>query len=322
MKKILGVGNALVDIMVKIDDDHILNELDLPKGSMQLVDKARSNKVLERVKAYEKSQSAGGSTANTIHGLGMLGAKAGFIGVVGEDEIGGSFIRDMINAGVDLHMVHSKNETGRVVALVTPDYERTFATHLGASAEFSMDFISNFSYEDYDYILIEGFLVQDHNLVRMIAEKAKAAGLTTAIDLCSYNVVEANRDFLNEIITMYIDIVFANEEEAKALTGLEPFRALDEIASKVKIAVVKIGSKGSMIKSGEAKWDIGVIRVQPIDTTGAGDLYASGFLYGLSTGKSLETCGEYGAMLSGNVIEFIGSKMSKERWNRIRAVCL
>ena len=131
--------------------------------------------------------------------------------------------------------------------------------------------------------------------------------------------MEANRDFLNEIITKYIDIVFANEEEAKALTGLEPRKALDEIASKVKIAVVKIGSKGSMIKSGEATWDIGVIDVQPIDTTGAGDLYASGFLYGLSTGKSLETCGNYGAMLSGNVIEFIGSKMDRERWNRIRA---
>jgi len=319
MKKILGIGNALVDIMVKVDNDQILNELDLPKGSMQLVDKESSDKVLDRVKLYEKSRSAGGSTANTIHGLGMLGAKSGFIGVVGEDEIGGSFIRDMINAGVDLHMVHSKNETGRVVALVTPDFERTFATHLGASAEFSMDFISNFRYEDYDYILIEGFLVQDHNLIRMVAEKAKSAGLTTAIDLCSYNVVEANREFLNEIITKYIDIVFANEEEAKALTGLEPRKALDEIASRVKIAIVKTGSKGSMIKSGEAKWDIGVIDVQPIDTTGAGDLYASGFLYGLSAGKSLETCGKYGATLSGNVIEFIGSKMNKERWNRIRA---
>ena len=319
MKKILGVGNALVDIMVKIDNDHILNELDLPKGSMQLVDKARSNRVLERVNAYEKSQSAGGSTANTIHGLGMLGSKSGFIGVVGEDEIGGHFVRDMVNAGVDLHMVHSKNETGRVVALVTPDFERTFATHLGASAEFSVEFVNSFRYADYDYILIEGFLVQDHNLVRTVAEKAKSAGLTTAIDLCSYNVVEANRDFLNEIITKYIDIVFANEEEAKALTGLEPRKALDEIASKVKIAVVKIGSKGSMIKSGEATWDIGVIDVQPIDTTGAGDRYASGFLYGLSTGNSLETCGNYGAMLSGNVIEFIGSKMDRERWNRIRA---
>jgi sugar/nucleoside kinase (ribokinase family) len=319
MKKILGVGNALVDIMVKIDNDHILNELDLPKGSMQLVDKARSNQVLERVKAYEKSQSAGGSTANTIHGLGMLGAKSGFIGVVGEDEIGGHFVRDMVNAGVDLHMVHSKNETGRVVALVTPDFERTFATHLGASAEFSMEFVNSFRYTDYDYILIEGFLVQDHKLVRTIAAKAKAAGLTTAIDLCSYNVVEANRDFLNEIITKYIDIVFANEEEAKALTGMEPRKAIDEIASKVKIAVVKLGSKGSMIRSGEATWDIGVIDIKPIDSTGAGDLYASGFLYGLSTGKSLETCGEYGALLSGNVIEFIGSKMSKDRWNIIRA---
>ncbi|MCX6280476.1 MAG: adenosine kinase [Bacteroidetes bacterium] len=319
MKKILGIGNALVDIMVKIDNDHILNELELPKGSMQLVDKTRSNQVLERVKAFDKSNSAGGSTANTIHGLGMLGAKSGFIGVVGEDEFGGAFVRDMVNAGVDLHMIHSKNETGRVVALVTPDFERTFATHLGASAEFSMDFVNSFRYSDYNYVLIEGFLVQDHQLVRTVAEKAKAAGLITAIDLCSYNVVEANRDFLNEIITKYIDIVFANEEEAKALTGLEPRKALDEIASKVKIAVVKIGSKGSMIKSGEASWDIGVIKVQPVDTTGAGDLYASGFLYGLSQGKSLETCGECGAKLSGNVIEFIGSKMSRERWNMIKA---
>ena len=319
MKRILGIGNALVDIMVKIDNDHILSELDLPKGSMQLVDKERSNQVLDRVMAFEKSNSAGGSTANTIHGLGMLGAKSGFIGVVGEDEFGGAFIRDMVNAGVDLHMVHTKNETGRVVALVTPDFERTFATHLGASAEFSMEFVNNFRYSDYNYVLIEGFLVQDHQLVRTVAEKARAAGLMTAIDLCSYNVVEANRDFLNEIITKYIDIVFANEEEAKALTGLEPRKALDEIASKVKIAVVKIGSKGSMIKSGEASWDIGVIDVQPVDTTGAGDLYASGFLYGLSQGMSLETCGNYGAMLSGNVIEFIGSKMDRERWNRIRA---
>ena len=319
MNKILGIGNALVDIMVKTDNDIILSELELPKGSMQLVDKNRSNQVLDRVKSYEKSWSAGGSTANTIHGLGMLGAKAGFIGVVGEDEIGGSFVRDMVNAGVDLHMVHSNNETGRVVAIVTPDFERTFATHLGASAEFNLDFVSNFRYADYKYLLIEGFLVQDHNLVRIAAEKAKEAGLITAIDLCSYNVVEANREFLNEIITKYIDIVFANEEEAKALTGLEPRQALDAISSAVKIAVVKIGSKGSMIKSGEASWDIGVIEVQPVDTTGAGDLYASGFLYGSSNGKSLKTCGEYGALLSGNVIEFIGSKMSRERWDKIKA---
>jgi sugar/nucleoside kinase (ribokinase family) len=319
MKKILGIGNALVDVMVRIDSDEILNELQLPKGSMQLVDRDRSEQVLERLKSFEKSWSAGGSTANTIHGIGMLGAKCGYIGVVGEDEIGGSFVRDMLNAGVDLHMVHSKNETGRVVALVTPDYERTFATYLGASAEFPVEYVRDFRYSDYHYMHIEGFLVQDHNLVRTVAEKSKEAGLVTAIDLSSYNVVEANRDFLNDIITKYIDIVFANEEEAKALTGMEPRQALGEIASRVKIAVVKVGSKGSMIKSGEASWDIGVIDVKPVDTTGAGDLYASGFLYGLSNGRPLDTCGNYGAMLSGNVIEFIGSKMSTDRWSMIMA---
>jgi sugar/nucleoside kinase (ribokinase family) len=319
MKKILGIGNALVDIMIPIDNDQVLSELELPKGSMQLVDKIRSSRILKRLEVYAQSQSAGGSTANTMHGLGMLGAAAGFIGVVGEDEIGGSFVRDMINAGVDLHMIHSNNETGRVIALVSPDFERTFATHLGASAEFPADFIGNFNFDPYRYLHIEGFLVQDHDLVRNAVVKGKAAGLTTSIDLASYNVVEANRDFLDEIIGKYIDIVFANEEEAKALTGLEPRKALDEIASKVKIAVVKTGSKGSLVKSEDEVWEIGVIPVKPVDTTGAGDLYASGFLYGLSEGKPLETCGNYGAVLSGNVIEFMGSKMNRERWTRIRA---
>jgi sugar/nucleoside kinase (ribokinase family) len=318
MKKILGIGNALVDIMIPIDNDQILSELELPKGSMQLVDKVRSNRILKRLEGYTQSQSAGGSTANTIHGLGMLGANAGFIGVVGEDEFGGSFVRDMVNAGVDLHMIHSMNETGRVVALISPDFERTFATHLGASAEFSEEFIANFKFDAYQYLHIEGFLVQDHNLVRNAAVRGKAAGLTTSIDLASYNVVEANREFLDEIIGRYIDIVFANEEEAKALTGLEPRQALDEIASKVKIAVVKTGNKGSLIRSGKEVWEIDIIPVSPVDTTGAGDLYASGFLYGLSCDKSLKTCGEYGTLLAGNVIEGIGSKMNKEKWDHIR----
>ncbi|MEI7726899.1 MAG: PfkB family carbohydrate kinase, partial [Bacteroidota bacterium] len=123
MKKILGMGNALVDIMIPIESDNILELLALPKGSMQLVDIERSNTVLSALKDYKKSHSAGGSAANTIHGLAMLGAKTGYIGVVGEDELGGYFVRDLIQAGVDPHMVHSRQETGRAVALVTPDSE-------------------------------------------------------------------------------------------------------------------------------------------------------------------------------------------------------
>ena len=137
--------------------------------------------------------------------------------------------------------------------------------------------------------------------------------------MASYNVVEANKDFLLSIITNWVDIVFANEDEAKALTGLDPEDALTGLSKLVNIAVVKTGSSGSLVKSGIDQYKIGVIDVNPIDTTGAGDLYASGFLFGLANGLPLKECGELGALLAGNVIEFMGSKMTEERWELIRA---
>jgi sugar/nucleoside kinase (ribokinase family) len=331
MKKILGMGNALVDIMIPLESDSILDFLDLPKGSMQLVDKERSSGVLSALKDYKKSMSAGGSAANTIHGLAMLGAGTGYIGVVGEDELGGFFVRDLIQAGVDPHMIHSSQETGRAVALVTPDSERTFATFLGAAIELSAEHL-NPHYADsslvtrhsslfsgYSYFHIEGYLVQNHELILQAVKLAQEHGLIVSLDMASYNVVEANRDFLLSIITEYVDIVFANEDEARALTGMEPEEALHELAKLSEIAVVKTGSSGSLVKSGPDVYTIGVIDVNPIDTTGAGDLYASGFLFGLSKGLPLQECGELGAMLAGNVIEFMGSKMSAERWEQIRS---
>jgi sugar/nucleoside kinase (ribokinase family) len=330
MKKILGIGNALVDIMIPLESDNILELLGLPKGSMQLVDMERSNAVLSALKDYQKSLSAGGSAANTIHGLAMLGAKTGYIGVVGEDELGGFFVRDLIQAGVDPHMIHSNRETGRAVALVTPDSERTFATFLGAAIELSAEHLeprnpkssiqhpASSIFSGYSYFHIEGYLVQNHELIRRAVELAQEHGLLVSLDMASYNVVEANKDFLLSIITEYVDIVFANEDEARALTGLEPEEALLELSKIAEIAIVKTGSSGSLIKSGHDQYTIGVIDVNPIDTTGAGDLYASGFLFGLSKGLPLQECGELGALLAGNVIEFMGSKMSAERWEKIR----
>ena len=333
MKKILGMGNALVDIMIPIENDNILELLALPKGSMQLVDMDRSNAVLSALKEYKRSHSAGGSAANTIHGLAMLGAKAGYIGVVGEDELGGFFVRDLIKAGVDPHMIHSRQETGRSVALVTPDSERTFATFLGAAIELSAEHLEPRKMNDegrmtkdessifkgYSYFHIEGYLVQNHELIRSAVEQAKEHGLMVSLDMASYNVVEANKEFLLSIISEYVDIVFANEDEARALTGMEPEEALNEISKLVEIAVVKTGSNGSLVKSGDKTHKIGIIQVTPVDTTGAGDLYASGFLFGLSKGLPLQECGELGALLAGNVIEFMGSKMTAERWEKIKA---
>jgi len=312
------MGNALVDVMISLESDGILDILALPKGSMQLVDKARSNAVLSALKDYKKSQSAGGSAANTIHGLAMLGAKTGYIGVVGEDELGGFFVRDLINANVDPHMIHSQQETGRAIALVTPDSERTFATFLGAAIELSADHLSSSMFKGYSYFHIEGYLVQNHDLILRAVQLAKENGLMISLDLASYNVVEANRDFLDKIVRDYVDILFANEEEAKAFTGHEPENALHEIGKFVEIAIVKTGSKGSLIKTAAETCEIGIIPVMPIDTTGAGDLYASGFLFGLANNKSLQRCGELGAMLAGSVIEFMGSKMTADRWKQIK----
>jgi sugar/nucleoside kinase (ribokinase family) len=329
MKKILGMGNALVDIMIPLDDYKVLEQLELPKGSMQLVDKERSRQILSLLKEYKWSQSACGSVANAIHGIATLGGKTGYIGAIGEDELGGFFVRDMINAGVEPHLIHSKEETGRAITLVTPDSERTFATYLGAASELSRiwsqpspiaDRLSPIADHQYDYFLLEGFLVYDHDLVETTLKLAKESGLIVAIDLASYNVVEANREFLHSMIDKYVDIVFANEEEARAFSGKEPMDALKDLSKKCDIAIVKTGSKGSLIKQGKEIVEIKAIPAHPVDTTGAGDLYASGFLYGLSLGMSLRRCGEIGAILAGNVIEVMGSKMTTSQWDGIRKI--
>jgi sugar/nucleoside kinase (ribokinase family) len=223
----------------------------------------------------------------------------------------------MINAGVDPHMIHSIKPTGCAVALVSPDSERTFATFLGAAIELSAEHLLSNIFSKYDFLHIEGYLVQNHALIETAVKLAKEAGLMVSIDLASYNVVEANKEFLHDIIEKYVDIVFANEEEAKAFTGKDPDEALHEIGGKCKIAIVKTGREGSMVKRGEDLHKIGIIAVTPIDTTGAGDLYAAGFLYGLANDKPLQECGRIGALLAGNVIEFMGSKMPEERWLRI-----
>jgi len=141
-----------------------------------------------------------------------------------------------------------------------------------------------------------------------------------ALDLASYNVVDAKLADFKEIIENYIDIVFANEEEAMSFTGLSPIEALKSISMLCDIAVIKIGKEGSLVKRGEEVIKIGTIPVQCIDTTGAGDLYASGFLYGLAKGFSLKTCGQYGSVLAGHVIEIVGARMDEHRWKKIMKI--
>lgn len=317
MAKVLGIGNALVDLLIQTGNDEILAELNLPKGSMQLVDNDTKNLIAEKSNHLSKSMASGGSAANTIHGIARLGTETAFIGTVGKDEIGKFFSDDLEKSNIEPLLILSENPSGLASTLISKDGERTFGTFLGAAIELGADNLNENHFKNYDILHIEGYLVQNHDLIEQALKLAKENGMKVSIDMASYNVVEDNLDFLKEMVEKYVDIVFANEEEAKSFTGLEPEAALDKIASMAEIAIVKVGKEGSFIKSGNEKIKVGVIDTSVVDTTGAGDLYAAGFLHGIVNNKGFEYSGKLGALLAGNVIQDIGAKISDEKWENI-----
>ena len=317
--KVLGMGNALVDIMTELPDDSLLQELDLQKGSMQLVDKEFSNLVLNRIQHFSKGEISGGSAANTICGLAAMGIETAFIGKVGKDRLGELFEKDLVRNGIQPLLQYSSNETGHALALVSPDSERTFATYLGAAVELEPGDLSSEMFQGYTHFYIEGYLVQHHELIRRAVELAQENNLDVILDLASFNVVEQNLDFLHFLVKEYADVVFANAEEARVYTnGKNPEEALAEIAEDCWIAVVKTGKDGSMIQNENQVFMIPANKVNCIDTTGAGDLYAAGFLYGMLSGLSLPLCGAIGSILSGKVIEIIGARIPDATWPEIK----
>jgi len=319
MKKILGIGSALVDILTQIPDEKILKELNLPKSSMTYVDAKTSVEIGNKLAYLGNQMASGGSAANTMSGLAQLGVEAGFLSKIGEDEIGRFFEKQMTESHVKPLMLKSETPSGRVQALVTADGERTFATCLGAAAEMCADDIKPELFDGWDIFYVEGYLVANPTMLRKAVETAKAQGMTIAIDLASYNVVEESRDFLMELINNYVDIVFANEHEALALTGMEPENALHFIAERSDIAVVKIGAKGAYIQRGNEIVTIPPMKADVVDTTGAGDMWAAGFLAGLVKGENLQKCGMMGAIVAKNIIEVVGAKMDSSRWEKIHA---
>jgi len=316
--KILGMGNALVDIMTQLEDDAFLERFKLPRGSMTLVDREMSNFIHVETTGLKKVQSSGGSAANTIHGLAHMGLETAYIGKIGNDEMGAFFRRDMVHNGINPILYNSFNDTGRAVALVSPDSERTFATYLGAAVELSEEDITRDIFNGYDIFYLEGYLINNPVLFEKALRIAKKENLKTAIDLASYNIVSDFKDSFQTIIRDLVDIVFANEDEARALTGKDPEEAIKALSEVTEIAIVKTGSKGSIIQSDSISHTIPALDVHPVDTTGAGDLYAAGFLYGLSKNLGLEKSGKIGTVLAGNVIEIIGAKMDEPRWNNIK----
>ncbi len=320
MKNILGIGNALVDIMTQLENDNHLQNIGLSKGSMELVGKEQAEKIINASQSLTQTLSSGGSAANTIHGTARLGIESGYIGKIGNDDFGKFFAGDLEKSRIQTHLIYSETETGKAIAFISPDAERTFATYLGAAVEMVPDDLDPHIFSAYDVLHIEGYLLFNHDLIIRTLELAKKSNMLVSLDMASFNVVEANRDFLHDIIKKYVNIVFANEEEAKAYTQADPEDALHLFAEETNIAVVKIGKDGSIIKHNKDIYRVSAINVNAIDTTGAGDLYAAGFLAGMVRHKSLMKCGNIGSFIAGKVTEVIGAKLNDEQWNEVYAV--
>lgn len=320
MKSILGIGNALTDILAVLPDDSLLNKFHLPIGSMQHVDMATGDRIWQDLKQLGVQYVAGGSAANTITGTAIFGMPSSFIGKVGDDELGHLFKSDQEQYGIKSTLLKGKHSSGRAMVFITgANAERTFAVYLGAALELVPEDLTPEMFQGYDYFHIEGYLVQNQATCRRAIELAHEAGCIISIDMASYNVVESNSIFLHEMIDKYIDIVFANESESKALTGMDPSDAIDEISKHCKIAIVKLGKEGSMVKAGDEKYVIPAWPGKAIDATGAGDTYAAGFLYAHSLGMPLKVCGEVGSIISAKVVEIIGTKIDIPRWRDAKA---
>ncbi len=315
MKSILGIGNALTDILAVLPNDTLLKEYHLPKGSMQHVDMETGDKIWSTLKEVGVKYVPGGSAANTITCTAIFGMPSGYIGKIGNDELGHLFKSAMEQFGVKTTMLYGTKASGRCMVFISgANAERTFADYMGSALEMGPDDLKQEYFEGYDYFHIEGYLVQNQDLILKAVQMAKAAGCKISIDMASYNVVESNEAFLHNLVDNYVDIVFANETDAKAFTKLEPREALEELSKHCEIAVVKVGKDGSMVQQGDEYYFIEPWPAKAIDATGAGDTYAAGFLYAHSLGMPLKVCGEIGSIIAAKVVEVIGTKIDIPRW--------
>lgn len=320
MDKIIGMGNALVDVIVTLQDNKILDKLNFHLGSMQLIDEDKLLKIQSYFKQMQTYKVTGGSAGNTIRALAKLNIPTGYIGQIGNDEYGEFFQDSLQKNGTETKLtIFNDKQSGIASTFVSPNSERTFGTYLGAAALLSPDCVQSEMFNGYQYLYIEGYLVQNHSLITHAMQLAKNKGLKICMDMSSYNIVAQDLDFFKYLMTDYVDIVFANEQEAKAYSKGSIEDVLEVLGSTCEIAVVKVGSEGSYINRNGKITQVKAFSVNDvIDTNGAGDYYAAGFLYGLINNCSMAQCGRIGSLLSKEVIRVIGTHLADEQWTEIK----
>jgi sugar/nucleoside kinase (ribokinase family) len=311
---VLGIGNAIVDILAEVPDS-FLHEHNLPKASMQLVDENAAEKIYSAMpKSLKKS---GGSAANTIAGIASFGGKTAFIGKVRNDELGQIFAHDLKSLGVHYETTFTTEgpSTANCLISVTPDAQRTMATYLGATLSISDADIDQELIAKTKVTYIEGYLWDTpnaKNAIRKSIQTARANARKVAFTLSDTFCVERHREEFLELLKDGVDILFANEAELLSLTQQNNFElALQKMLGLCEVTAITRSANGSVILTENRTITIAAQKnLSVIDTTGAGDLYAAGFLYGYTQGKTLITCGEWGTIAASHIIQQLGARAS------------
>lgn len=318
---VVGVGNAMVDIIGTVPEDVVVSE-GLTKGAMHLIDEARADYLYNMIQGLiasgrageELAEASGGSAANTMAGIASFGGSSAYIGKVGRDYLGGVFTEDMNSLGVAFGVAPATGgpATGRCLILVTPDAQRTLSTHLGVSTLLEPNDVDPELAASGQILFCEGYLWDTDSAkaaIRKAMDVAGSAGRRVALTLSDPFCVERHHQDFRDLTAGPVDILFANEEELTSLYETDLDSAVKQVGSEVGLACITRGAKGSWLVSGTEIIEISAEEVGPvIDTTGAGDQYAAGALYGLSRGLPLPIVGRLGSFAAAEVIAHLGPR--------------
>ena len=311
---VVGIGNALVDVIVNIED-HFLEDTGMPKGSMNLVDLDQSDSLYAKLPAGR--EVSGGSAGNTMAGIAALGAKGAYIGKVRDDQFGDVFRHDVRSIGVDFDTPATTEgmNTGKCIVMVHPDAQRTMATFLGAANKLTPADVDPATIQAAKVVYMEGYLFDPEDAKAAFVKAAEAAhagntGTKVSLSLSDPFCVGRHRESFLHLVEHHIDILFANEEEITSLYQTDDFDvAVDQVRGHCDVACLTRGAEGSLIVTAEEVISVPAVPVaQIVDTTGAGDQYAAGFLYGYTQGWDLETSGCVGSIMAGEIISHYGAR--------------
>lgn len=319
---VYGIGNPLIDYLCYVGDEDI-SSLGLFKGTMNLIDSEKRNEIIDHIKNLDIRYSCGGSCPNTMITLRSLSVETTLAGGIGRDEHGKMYKDRLDELGVKNELVENQWPTGTSIILITPDRERTMCTYLGANRYFSKENVNMESALSADIFYFTGYMWDTESqkgAIKSVLDKAKDRNMKIAFDIADPFAVGRNRSTFYSLIRDYIDIVFANSEEARYLfDNYDAYECVKNMGKLAPVAVVKNGKKGSFVSDNGNIYSIPLYgTTSPVDTTGAGDTYASGFLYGVEKGFDMKTSAEIASYLAGEIISQMGAQFSKEKTEEVK----